>query len=316
MNQLSSRGACMGNRVGQQFGNYRLTQFLGRGGFAEIYLGLHLHLETQAAIKVQHTPLSEEDVERFRTEARTVARLEHPHIVRLLEFGVEETTAFLVMSYAPHGSLRQRYPKGRRVALSSIVHYVKQIAAALQYAHDAQLIHRDLKPENLLLGRNHEVLLSDFGLVLALPHSGSLTTKEMAGTVPYTAPEQLLGKPRQASDQYSLGIIVYEWLCGVRPFEGSALEIITQHLRALPPPLRANIPTLAPAVEEVVLRTLAKDPGQRFATVQAFATALEQASLADTQAGARWSGGLPSKDHLALDERSRPLSEQHEPLPK
>src|SRR5437762_12992280 len=90
-------------------GNYRLTQFLGRGGFAEIYLGLHLHLETQAALKVQHTPLSNEDVERFRTEARTVARLEHPHIVRLLEFGVEDTTAFLVMSYAPHGSLRDRY---------------------------------------------------------------------------------------------------------------------------------------------------------------------------------------------------------------
>src|SRR6266581_5266448 len=91
MNLLSSRGARMGNRVGQQFGNYRLTQFLGRGGFAEIYLGLHLHLETQAALKVQHTPLSNEDVERFRTEARTVARLEHPHIVRLLEFGVEDT---------------------------------------------------------------------------------------------------------------------------------------------------------------------------------------------------------------------------------
>src|SRR6266566_7104007 len=316
MNQLSSRGARMGNRVGQQFGNYRLTQFLGRGGFAEIYLGLHLHLETQAAIKIQHTPLSEDDVERFRTEARTVARLEHPHIVRILEFGVEDDTAFLVMSYAPHGSLRERYPKGTRAPLSTIVHYVKQIAAALQYAHDAQLIHRDLKPENLLLGRNHEVLLSDFGLVLALPHSGSLTTKEMAGTLPYAAPEQLLGKPRQASDQYSLGIVVYEWLCGVRPFQGSALEIITQHLRALPPPLRANTPTISPAVEKVVLRALAKDPEQRFATVRAFASALEQACLSEPQGGARWSGMLPSKDHLALDERSRPRDEQNEPLPK
>ncbi len=316
MNLLSSRGARMVNRVGQQFGNYRLTQFLGRGGFAEIYLGLHLHLQTQAAIKVLHSQLSEEDVERFRTEARTVARLEHPHIVRLLEFGVEDTTAFLVMSYAPHGSLRDRYPKGTCVPLSTIVSYVKQIAAALQYAHDAHLIHRDLKPENLLLGRNHEILLTDFGLVLALPHSGSLTTKEMAGTLPYTAPEQLLGKPRQASDQYSLGIVVYEWLCGVRPFQGSALEIMTQHLQALPPPLRANTPTISPAVEEVVLRALAKDPGQRFATVQAFATALEQASRADPQGGTRWSGGLASKDHLALDERSRPRDEQHEPLPK
>ena len=138
----------------------------------------------------------------------------------------------------------------------------------------------------------------------------------MAGTLPYSAPEQLLGKPRQASDQYSLGIIVYEWLCGVRPFQGSALEIMTQHLRALPPPLRANNPTLAPAVEEVVLRALAKDPGQRFATVRAFATALEQACLSDPQGGARWSGVLPSKDHLALDERSRTGDEQNGPLPK
>src|SRR6266566_1887012 len=302
MNLHSSRGARMVNRVGQQFGNYRLTQFLGRGGFAEIYLGLHLHLETQAAIKVLHTQLSQDDVERFRMEARTVAHLEHPNIVRILEFGVEDKTPFLVMSYAPHGSLRDRYPKGTCVPLSTIVSYVKEIAAALQYAHDAQLIHRDLKPENLLLGRNHEVWLSDFGLVLALPHSGSLTTKEMAGTLPYAAPEQLLGKPRQASDQYSLGIIVYEWLCGVRPFQGSALEIITQHLRALPPPLRANTPTISPAVEKVVLRALA--------------TALEQACFSDPQGGARWSGVLPSKDHLALDERSRALSEQNELLPK
>jgi len=314
MNLLSSRGARMGNRVGQQFGNYRLTQFLGRGGFAEIYLGLHLHLETQAALKVQHTPLSNDDVERFRTEARTIARLEHPHIVRLLEFGVEETTAFLVMSYAPHGSLRDRYPKGTCVPLSTIVSYVKEIAAALQYAHDAQLIHRDLKPENLLLGRNHEVLLSDFGLVLIIPHSGSLTAKDMAGTLPYTAPEQLLGKPRQASDQYSLGIIVYEWVCGVRPFQGSTLEIMTQHLRALPPPLRGNNLTLPPAVEKVVLRALAKDPGQRFATVQAFATALEQACLSDPRGGARWSGVLASKEHP--DETSWVRDEQNEPLAK
>jgi eukaryotic-like serine/threonine-protein kinase len=306
----------MVNRVGQQFGNYRLTRLLGRGSFAEIYLGLHLYLGTQAAIKVLHTQLSQDDVERFRLEARTVAHLEHPNIVRILEFGVEDHTPFLVMSYAPHGSLRDHYPKGTCIPLSTIVRYVKQIAGALQYAHNCHLIHRDLKPENLLLGRNYEVLLSDFGLALIIPHSGSLTAKDMAGTVPYMAPEQLLGKPRQASDQYALGVIVYEWVCGLRPFEGSALEIVTQHLRALPPSLRGKKPTLPSAVEEVVLTALAKDPGQRFATVRAFATALQQASLADPQGGARWSGGLPSKDLLPLDERSRALSEQHGPLPK
>jgi serine/threonine protein kinase len=148
----------MADRVGQQLGSYRLTRLIGQGGFAEIYLGLHLHLGTEAAIKVLHTGLSPDEVERFRSEARTLAHLEHPNIVRVLDFGVEGITPFLVLSYAPHGSLRDRHPRGTRLPLVRIVEYVKQIAAALQYAHDAQLIHRDIKPENLLLGRNCKFL--------------------------------------------------------------------------------------------------------------------------------------------------------------
>ena len=294
------------DRVGQQFGNYRLTRLLGRGGFAEVYLGLHLYLETQAAIKVLHTQLSPDESERFRMEARTVARLEHPHIVRILEFGVEGHLPFLAMSYAPHGSLRDRYPKGTCVPLHEVVLFVKQIAAALQYAHDAQLIHRDLKPENLLVGRNQEVLLSDFGLVLVLQQSGSLTTQDMAGTIPYAAPEQLQGHPCQASDQYSLGIAVYEWLCGVRPFQGSALAIITQHLHALPPSLRGKNSSIPAAVEEVVLTALSKDPRERFARVSAFATALEQACPRDEARSTQRQGTFPAKDHAALDERGQP----------
>src|SRR5438309_7257222 len=109
----------MVDRVGQQLGNYRLVRLLGQGGFADVYLGEHVYLETQAAIKVLHTQLAREDIEQFRIEARTIARLEHPYIVRVLDFGVEGSTPFLVMSYAPNGTLRQRHPKGTRLPLTT-----------------------------------------------------------------------------------------------------------------------------------------------------------------------------------------------------
>src|SRR5215472_8514161 len=202
-----------GNRTGQQLGNYRLLRLLGEGGFAEVYLGEHIHLGTQAAIKVLHTQLTSDDVDKFRTEARTIARLIHPHIVRVLDFGVEGKTPFLFMDYAPNGTLRQHHPKGTLLSLDLIVSYVKQVADALQYAHDEKLIHRDVKPENILLGRRNDILLSDFGIALVAQSSRYQSAQEMAGTMAYMAPEQIQGHPRLASDQYSLGIVVYEWLC-------------------------------------------------------------------------------------------------------
>src|ERR1700730_3878894 len=192
----------MAERVGQQMGNYQLIRLLGEGGFAEVYLGEHIHLGTQAAIKVLHTQITSDDIDRFRTEARTIARLIHPNIVRVLEFGVEGKTPFLVMDYASNGTLRQRHPRGTQLPLAIIVSYVKQIADALQYAHDEKLIHRDIKPENMLLGRRNEILLSDFGLATIAQSAHSLSKTDVAGTVTYMAPEQLQGKPSPASDQY------------------------------------------------------------------------------------------------------------------
>src|SRR5437660_6741070 len=133
----------MADWVGQQIGNYRLIRLLGEGGFAEVYLGEHIHLGTQAAIKVLHTQLTSDDIEKFRLEARNIAHLVHPHIVRVLEFGVEGKTPFLVMDYASNGTLRERHPRGTPLTLVTIVSYVKQVASALQYAHDQRLIHRD-----------------------------------------------------------------------------------------------------------------------------------------------------------------------------
>jgi serine/threonine protein kinase len=274
----SSGEAHVGEHVGKQLGNYRLERLIGQGGFAEVYLAEHIHLDTIAAIKLLFTKLAKDDIEAFRQEARTIARLVHPHIVRVLDFGVEGTTPFLVMDYAPGDTLRQLHPKGTRLPLETVVTYVKQVALALQYAHEQKVIHRDVKPENMLMGRNGEVLLSDFGIALITQSSRYESSIDMAGTIAYMAPEQIEANPRQASDQYSLGIVVYEWLTGDRPFHGTFREIAIKHSLVPPPSLCEQVPTLPPAVEQVVLIALAKEPKQRFGNVLAFATAFEQAS--------------------------------------
>ncbi|MBV9707032.1 MAG: serine/threonine protein kinase, partial [Chloroflexi bacterium] len=280
------------NLVGQQIGNYRLIRMLGRGGFAEVYLGEHLYLETQAAIKLLHTALVEdEEIESFRAEARMVAHLVHPHIVQVLEFGVQNSIPFLVIRYAPGGTLRHLHPSGSQVALPTITEYVKQAASALQYAHDSRLIHRDVKPENMLIGSNGELLLSDFGIALIMQSSRQSEQQKIAGTATYMAPEQFQGNPSAASDQYSLGVVVYEWLCGTVPFKGSFSEIASQHLFTEPPPLREQLPDIPAVVEQVVLKVLAKDASQRFGSVTEFATAFEQASTAcmATESGTSYS---------------------------
>jgi tetratricopeptide (TPR) repeat protein len=186
------------------------------------------------------------------------------------------------MDYAPHGSLRQVHPQGSSVPLATIVSYVRQVAAALQHAHDEKLIHRDVKPENMLLGYNKEVILSDFGIAAVAHSTASLKTQADAGTIYYMAPEQIRGKPRPTSDQYALGVTVYEWLCGARPFDGSlAIEIAMKHITEPPPPLRDKIPILSPEIEKVVMKALAKEPQQRFGSIQEFAYALEEAYKKD-----------------------------------
>jgi WD40 repeat protein len=254
---------------------------LGWGSFANVYLGEHLYLKRQVAIKVLRTRLGNEDTESFLTEARTIADLEHPHIVRVFDCGIDNGTPFLIMSYAPNGTLRKRHPEGIPLAPTVILPYVKQVAAALQYAHDRKLIHRDVKPANMLLSQNNEVWLSDFGLVLIAQSTISHVTKDDSGTPTYMAPEQFMGKLRPASDQYALGIVVYEWLCGELPFHGSRYELFSQHNNATPPPMHEKVPAISPAVETVVLKALEKDPYKRFANVKDFAAALEQACKAE-----------------------------------
>jgi eukaryotic-like serine/threonine-protein kinase len=155
----------MKDLTGQQFGSYRLLRCLGVGGFASVYLGQHVRISSkQAAIKILH--LFDVDAQQFQQEAETTEQLRHPHIVRLLDFDIQEGTPFLVLDYAPGGSLRARHPKGSHVPLATILEYLKELAPALQYAHDQGILHRDIKPDNVLIGQNGELLLSDFGIAL------------------------------------------------------------------------------------------------------------------------------------------------------
>ena len=271
----------MTDHVGQQLGNYRLLRGLGAGSFASVYLGEHMYLERPAAVKVLHVQIEPKAREDFLHEARIIARLDHPHIVRVLDFGIEDQTPYLVMEYMPNGTLRTRHPKGTRLSFEQIVSYVKQIASALDYAHQHHVVHCDVKPENVLLNAKGEIVLSDFGIaVVQRTRTLTLDTLSehlMAGTPLYMAPEQVQGHPCPASDQYALAVMVYEWLCGAPPFPGHGMVLLSQHLYQEPPDLCERVSGLSPAVEDTVRGALAKEPSHRFLSVQDFATVLEEA---------------------------------------
>ena len=263
------------NRSGQQLGHYKLVRLIGRGGSADVYLARNLNLRSWCAIKVLRTSLMHKGRRKFLEEARMAASLEHDHIVRVLDFDVQNGVPFIVMSYAPNGSLRNYYPRGTKLSFTIILRYLEQIAGALDYLHAKNFIHLDIKSENLLMGRNGEVLLGDFGITEAT-RKPSLTVSR-PGTLLYMSPEHLCGKPCMASDQYALAICVYEWLTGQFPFDGTPTEIRWQHLHDHPASLRALAPDIPLAMERVVLRALSKDPQRRYPGVKAFVDAFREA---------------------------------------
>jgi eukaryotic-like serine/threonine-protein kinase len=268
------------DRLGQLVGEYRLVDKLGGGGFGTVYLAEHVHEQAQAAVKVLDIRLSKTgDFKDFINEVRTIL-LRHPHIVPLLDFGISrEDLPYLVMEYAPEGTLRDRHPKGTRVPLPTIVSYVDQLASALQYAHDQRVIHRDVKPENILVRANGTLLVSDFGIAKLLEQSVLLSVPTQAGTPVYMAPEQHLGYPCFASDQYALAVVIYEWICGVRPFQGTTVGLAVQHMNTPPQPLRKHLPRLPEDIERIILKALSKAPEDRFERIQDFADALHKAVL-------------------------------------
>ncbi|WP_165423610.1 serine/threonine protein kinase [Ktedonosporobacter rubrisoli] len=315
----------MSDLTGQQLGNYRLLRLVGQSKTASVYLAQHVRLRTQAAIKVWASPLQTEQMERFQREMQPVAGLIHPNILRVLDFEWENAAPFLAMDYVSGGSLRRLHQRGSVVSLPLVLAYVKQVASALQYAHDHDVIHGDVRPENMLVGEGRALQLSDFGQAFliqapfvgageqqpalaeeASQDAGDAGQGEVSSSaVYYMAPEQLQGKLHSASDQYGLAITIYEWLCGELPFVGTPEEVMMQHSQAEPEPLRSKRAEIPEAIEQAVMKALAKDPWQRFRSIQRFAAALERASGLQNVA-------LPVSETLANGE---PVGQENASLP-
>lgn len=262
-----------------QLGAYHLQELLGRGDATEVYVAEHVQQQTRVAVKLMYGEWGEEKAGNFLTQSSTLTNLHHRHIVPVMDFGIEQNVAYLVMEYMPHGNLRQRHLRGTRLPLEQVLWYVHQIASALTYIHERGLVHRDVKPHNMLLDSEGEIKLSDFGITI-MSHSISplrSSSRSFEGTVPYAAPEQLQGQPRRVSDQYALAITIYEWLTGDWPFNGTFYEITHQHLFVPPASLQEKGVNCPPNVEQVILRALEKEPEKRFPSIKYFADELEWA---------------------------------------
>jgi serine/threonine-protein kinase len=263
--------------VGQKLGKYEITALLGQGGMATVYRGYQRDVDRSVAIKVlpPHPGQTSQFVERFRLEARTIARLQHPHILPLYDYGDENDVLYLVMAYADGGSVSDRIRRGP-LPLAEIQRLFQQVAEALDYAHRQNVIHRDIKPDNILLDREGHVLLSDFGIVKIIEESEktiNLTaTGGLVGTPSYMSPEQAQGLPvNNRTDIYSLGIVVYEMLTGKQPFSAETpMQVVLKHITAPVPPLGDFNGKLPPELDGVLRRALEKEPSQRYPTAQAF----------------------------------------------
>jgi serine/threonine protein kinase len=266
--------------VGQTLGQYRLVERIGRGGMATVYKAYQPSLDRYVAVKVLPTYLAHDPdfAARFRREARAIAKLNHPHILPVHDYGQEGEVSYIVMRYVEGGTLKEIL--GRPLALDRTVDILSQIGDALDYAHQQGIIHRDVKPANVLLDRGKWALLSDFGLAKIAAASVQLTRTGVGlGTPAYMSPEQAQGKPVDAqSDIYSLGIMLFEMLTGQVPFDADTpLAVLIKHLTApLPLPRKMN-PDIPEPVERIILKAVAKAPEDRFQRVSEMVEALRQA---------------------------------------
>ncbi len=266
---------------GQTLGPYRIISQIGQGGMATIYKAYHAAMDRYVAVKVLPKQLAEspEFAGRFQQEARTIANLEHPHILPVHDYGESEGISYLVMRFLDAGTLKDRLQVGA-LSLAEIDQLFSQLADALAYAHEHGVVHRDLKPSNVLVDARGNLFLTDFGIAKLLAGSSQFTsTGAMIGTPAYMSPEQAQGQTvDQRSDIYSLGIILYEMVTGRVPYEAETpLAVVLKHLQD-PLPLPSSVkPGIAPAIERVILKALAKNPDDRFVSVTEFITAWRQA---------------------------------------
>ena len=258
---------------------YTLHEELGRGGFATVYRAVHTNLGTQVALKVLNPALNEDETarQRFMREAQAASALDHPHIVRILDMDEDRGQVFIAMEYLEGGDLKHWIEAHGPLARPDLLRILEQVASALDYAHALGMLHRDVKPGNILMDAAGVARLSDFGLVRP-PDAPHLTQiGSVVGTAAYVSPEQAEARPEidGRADQYSLAVVAYELLAGQLPFQGeSATAVSLMHLTKAPPTpssLNAEIPA---EVDEALLKALAKQPAERYASCSEFVRTL------------------------------------------
>ena len=274
----------MSNLILGTLGPYRLVSLLGVGGMAEVYRAHDPRLDREVAIKVLPIDLARQPgfVERFRREARHVARLDHPNILPIYDFGEQDGATYVVMPLIEGGTLRERLIRQGVCSLHEAVSIISQLAQALQEAHAHGLVHRDVKPANVLLGAGERVLLADFGIACALAEESEAALTQVGmgiGTAEYMSPEQARGEPvDHRADVYALGIVLFQALTGQVPFSSdNHITTAMMQVHEAPPAPRSLNPTIPQAMEAVILKALAKDPAKRFQSAAEFAHALSRA---------------------------------------
>ena len=269
--------------IGQQLGDYVVESLLGKGGMARVYQAVDPNLNRKVAIKVIDPGIAEDPAytRRFKQEARAIARLSHPNIVTLYQFGLEGSVYYMAMAFIDGVDLDwliNDYLRDNQIMeYADILRVISQIASALDYAHEQGVIHRDIKPGNILLNHQGRAYLTDFGLVrdLAIPTLG-----EVFGTPKYISPEQAVNSANAVpqSDLYALGIVMYEMVTGRTPFNaGHPNDIALMHIEVPPPPPRQFNDEIPPGVEAVILKLLEKQPENRYQTGAEMVEALRQA---------------------------------------
>jgi len=258
------------NLVGRTLGPYKLEAPLGKGGMAAVYRAYQASVRRYVAIKVMASEIANEPgfVERFEREAQIIASIEHPHILPVIDFGVADNVHYIVMRFMDGGSLDDLL-RQRRLTLPEVATFLSQIASALDHAHKKGIVHRDLKPNNVLLDKENNCYLTDFGIARMEGSDRRLTaTGSVMGTPSYMSPEQAMGRPVDArSDIYTLGVMLYEMTLGVLPFTADTpAALIFQHVYESPKPPKQIDPRIPDTVAAVIDRALAKNPDARYQT--------------------------------------------------
>ena len=247
---------------------YQIIKSIGEGGMANVYLAYDTILDRDVAVKVLRGDLSNDEkfVRRFQREALNASSLSHPNIVEVYDVGDDNGQYFIVMEYIEGKNLKELTKKRGKLTTTEVVDIMSQIADGLSVAHDSYIIHRDIKPQNIMILENGLVKITDFGIAMAMNATQLTQTNSVMGSVHYLPPEQASGKGSTLkSDIYSMGILMYELLTGVLPYRGdNAVEIALKHLKEPLPSIREELPDLPQSVENIILKSAAKNPKNRY----------------------------------------------------